>query len=239
MPAPKFVARDSKAIKKSAAGDADDLLDKLDTAEAEARSARRDKDRRKQEAESEPETVPAHQNDAEDSESEQSVRQERMPHATSSLVFPVPLPIEKLPVLAQKGAKEPSVLAVDFMKWVQRNLADGSMKHNEAGAPVHFIEYGMALVSPLIFRLYATATEAQSAPSDEDGDFAMRVQRELLRAQWHATAPGGRNVWTLYVSKKGGQVASKLAAVVLKDPRLWVTPVPPPNPFISATSDHS
>ena len=238
VPAPKFVARDSKAIKKSAAGDADDLLDKLDTAEAEARSARRDKGRRKQEAESEPKTVPAHQNDAEDSESEQPVRQERMPHATSSLVFPVPLPIEKLPVLAQKGAKEPSVLAVDFMKWVQRNLADGSMKHNEAGAPVHFIEYGMALVSPLIFRLYATATEAQSAPSDEDGDFAMRVQRELLRAQWHATAPGGRNVWTLYVSKKGGQVASKLAAVVLKDPRLWVTPVPPPNPFISCSDLH-
>jgi integrating conjugative element relaxase (TIGR03760 family) len=239
VPAPKFVSKDSRAMKNSETTDTEDLLDERDTAEAEARNARRDKDRRKQEAESEPETVPAHQNDAEDNESEQSVRQESMPHATSSLVFPVPLPIEKLPVLAHKGAKEPSALAIDFMKWVQRNLADGSMKHNEAGAPVHFIEYGMALVSPLIFRLYATATEAQSAPSDEDGDFAMRVQRELLRAQWHATAPGGKNVWTLFVSKKGGLVASKLSAVVLKDPRLWVMPVPPPNPFISAKSDSS
>lgn len=115
---------------------------------------------------------------------------------------------------------------------VQRHLADGSMKHNEAGAPVHFIEYGMVLVSPLIFRLYAAANDVPARPTEENGDFAMQVQRELLRAQWHAIAPGGKNVWTLYVSKKGGQAASRLAAVVLTEPQRWVVPVPPSNPFI-------
>lgn len=241
VPAPKFVARDSRASKKTATADTDDLLDERDTAEAEARNARRDKDRRQHEAWSKSETGSAHQNGAEDDKPEHATRQEDMPLATSARPFPVPLPIEKLPVLQRKGAREPSELAIDFMKWVQQNLADGSMKHNEAGAPVHFIEYGMALVSPLIFRLYATATGGQSAsaPSEDEGDFAMRVQRELLRAQWHSTAPGGKNVWTLYVSKKGGQAANKLAAVVLKDPKLWVMPVPPPNPFISAKSDSS
>lgn len=241
VPAPKFVTRDNRTSKKKTTADTDDLLDERDTAEAEARNARRDKDRRQQEAGSETETGPAHQNDAEEANPEQAPRQQDMADATSAHPFPVPLPIEKLPALKQKGNKEPSALAVDFMKWVQQNLADGSMKHNEAGAPVHFIEYGMALVSPLIFRLYAAANGGQkaSAASEDDGDFAMRVQRELLRAQWHATAPGGKNVWTLYVSKKGGQAANKLAAVVLKDPRLWVMPVPPPNPFISAKSDPS
>ena len=239
VPAPKFVARDSTTSKKTTPADTDDFLDERDTAEAEARSMRRDKELSKQAAVSEENTAPAHRDSPAENATELSMKQEGTPQTPSSCPFPVPLPIDKLPALAQKAAKEPSVLAVEFMKWVQHNLADGSMKHNEAGAPVHFIEYGMALVSPLIFRLYATATEAQSASSEEDGDFAMRVQRELLRAQWHATAPGGKNVWTLYVSKKGGQAPTKLAAVVLKDPRLWVVPVPPPNPFISAKSDRS
>ena len=31
--------------------------------------------------------------------------------------------------------KEPTALAVAFMEWVQRGLADGTLPYNEAGAP--------------------------------------------------------------------------------------------------------
>nr|GEU29200.1 hypothetical protein [Tanacetum cinerariifolium] len=233
IPAPKFAAGISGLFNKSGTSFADDLLEERDTAEAEQRKARREKKHR--------------QTDATNSVTAASLQEDQSIQATGQpsqvdvpelpgpiLQPPVLLPSEKLPGLGQKAAKEPTVLAIGFMQWVQRNLADGSMKHNEAGAPVHFVEYGMALVSPLIFRLYAAATETMHN-KPEDPDFAMRVQRELLRAQWHCPAPGGKNVWTLYVAKKGGQASSKLSAVVLRDPKRWVVPVPPPNPFVTAT----
>ena len=46
---------------------------------------------------------------------------------------------------------------MDFMHWVQQSLTQREMKFNEAGAMVHFVEQGMALVSPLIFKKYAQA----------------------------------------------------------------------------------
>lgn len=234
VPPPKFAATTTSPIVKSGASDADDLLDERETAEAEERNARHEKKRRQMDATSQ--TTSALPHDAQ--QNEPSV----LPTAfgCSNLMAPIPvppmsLPAEKLPELGQKNAKVPTELAVNFMQWVQRNLADGSMKHNEAGAPVHFIEYGMALVSPLIFRLYAAANESD-LDKHQDADFAIRVQRELLRAQWHCPAPGGKNVWTLYVAKKGGQGSSKLSAVVLKEPKRWVMPVPPPNPFLSGAA---
>ena len=42
-----------------------------------------------------------------------------------------------------------------FIAWVQRGLADGSMAYNETGAMVHFVEAGMLLVSPRIFKEFA------------------------------------------------------------------------------------
>jgi integrating conjugative element relaxase (TIGR03760 family) len=232
IPAPKFVAQDSAAINGPAAQEADDFLDERDTAAAEARSARQEKAANKRSGTSAVSSAADSQAAAAIDGVAQPMPEANAQPADACLHFPVALPVEKLPMPGNKPAREPTELAVAFMKWVQRHLADGSMKHNEAGAPVHFIEYGMVLVSPLIFRLYAAANDAPAGLTEEDGDFAMRVQRELLRAQWHATAPGGKNVWTLYVSKKGGQGASRLAAVVLKEPRRWVVPVPPSNPFI-------
>lgn len=232
VPAPKFVSQESVAIKKPAAEEADDLLDERDTATVEAHNVGHDKPASRLSGTDALSIVAESQADAAIGRVAQQMPEASAQPPPASFYDRVALPVQKLPTPGQKPAKEPTELAVAFMKWVQRHLADGSMKHNEAGAPVHFIEYGMVLVSPLIFRLYATANDVPAGPTEENGDFAMQVQRELLRAQWHAIAPGGKNVWTLYVSKKGGQAASRLAAVVLKEPQRWVVPVPPSNPFI-------
>lgn len=42
-----------------------------------------------------------------------------------------------------------------FWAWLANGLNDGSILYNESGSPIHFIEKGMLLVSPGIFRLYA------------------------------------------------------------------------------------
>jgi integrating conjugative element relaxase (TIGR03760 family) len=147
-------------------------------------------------------------------------------------------------VVSTKLAREPSAAAIAFMQWVQRGLGDGSLKYNEAGAPVHFVEAGMALVSPAIFRDYAVQF---GEPSPVPGTAAAKtigperiglaIQREVLRAGWHAPSPAdGTNIWTFTVSRRGGTKKSKLSAVVLADSRRWVMEPPPPNPTLQLPS---
>lgn len=66
--------------------------------------------------------------------------------------------VQQLPKIAQDASQplpEPSELVVDFMQWVQQGLVSRELKYNEAGAAVHFVKEGMALVSPRIFKDYA------------------------------------------------------------------------------------
>jgi hypothetical protein len=134
-----------------------------------------------------------------------------------------------------KGAREPSEAAVAFMQWLQQGLTEGNLKYNEAGAPVHFVEAGIALVSPAIFRAYAEQFgEPESAVGASAKTGAERVglsiQREVLRAGWHVPSPAdGTNIWTFNVSRRGGVKVSKLSAVVLGDARRWIIEPPPPN----------
>ncbi|CAN7764309.1 helicase/relaxase domain-containing protein [Pseudorhodoferax sp. LjRoot39] len=144
---------------------------------------------------------------------------------------PVLLPTKLPPV---PGAPAPSIaapgpLAAAFMQWVQASLVDRSIKYNETGAVVHFVPLGMALVSPLIFKLYAQAQGPDGAPADE---FAMQVQRDLIRANLHVAGPNRTNIVSFEVIGRGDTVVSRLSAVVLTEPGRWVQPVPPSNPVL-------
>ena len=118
--------------------------------------------------------------------------------------------------------KEPTNLAVAFMEWVQQGLADGTLPYNEAGAPVHFIPQGMALVSPRIFRDFAEATQ----------ESADAVQQQVIGAGWHVKAPGNSNILHFAVVKRDGSRSGKLSAVVIGQPQRWVNPLPPANACI-------
>jgi hypothetical protein len=125
------------------------------------------------------------------------------------------------------------------MRWVQRGLAEGSLKYNEAGAPVHFVDAGMALVSPAIFRDYALqfgepSPPARGASKGGPERVGLSIQREVLRAGWHAPNPrDGTNIWTFLVSSRRGSVRTRrLSAVVLGDVRRWVIEPPPSNPAL-------
>lgn len=88
------------------------------------------------------------------------------------------------------------------MEWLQQGLADGSLPYNEAGASVHFVDQGMALVSPRMFRDFAaTAHEDPNA-----------VQQEVIGAGWHVKAPGNSNILHFAVVKRDGARPGGLAA---------------------------
>ena len=155
-----------------------------------------------------------------------------------STVSSAPVPVvlmPSLPELPQHAAarkEEPSETALAFIQWLQQGLTSRQIKYNEAGAPVHFTDEGMALVSPLIFKLYASESGSQAEAEIQ----AMQVQREVIKAGWHlmtsSKGAGRLNILRYEVMGRGGTAVGKLSAVVLTDPDRWVLPVPPSNPVL-------
>uniref|UniRef100_UPI0035D10813 MobH family relaxase n=1 Tax=Paracidovorax oryzae TaxID=862720 RepID=UPI0035D10813 len=153
--------------------------------------------------------------------------------STSSTSPAAPEPVllaQKLPSLARESDKpvaEPSELAVSFLRWIQQSLVSRELKYNEPGAAVHFVEQGMALVSPLIFRMYARETVGE----DQAQELGARVQREVIKCGWHMPGPNRTNIVRFAIHSRGG-VAGHLSCVVLVEPSRWVQPVPPSNPVL-------
>ena len=155
------------------------------------------------------------------------------PRQPASGVEPVVLEpyLPRLPKSHDRQEREAtaSPVALDFIAWVQHSLRDRAIKFNETGAPVHFVELGMALVSPLIFKLFA----ATQVPESAIAEHAMQVQREVIKAQWHVPGANKTNILSFQVIGRGGVKAGKLAAVVLAEPIRFVRPVPPSNPALT------
>ncbi|CAI06324.1 hypothetical protein ebA387 [Aromatoleum aromaticum EbN1] len=129
----------------------------------------------------------------------------------------------------------PSDAALRFMTWLQQGLADGSIPYNEAGAPVHFVPEGMALVSPRTFREFAAlyGDDGTGPPHAPSGDkVGTGIQRHVIKARWHVVGSGNANVLHYTVLGRGAKPAGKLAAVVIKHPERWINPVPPANPNV-------
>ena len=129
------------------------------------------------------------------------------------------------------AAQEPSDLVVDFMQWVQQGLVSRELKYNEAGAVVHFVPEGMALVSPRIFKDYAAAVGGDANLTE----LASKAQRELIKCGWHLPGPNRTNIVKYAIQGRGGDVVGNLSCVVLLEPFRWVQPVPPNNPALAKT----
>ncbi|WP_313569333.1 MobH family relaxase [Comamonas terrigena] len=139
--------------------------------------------------------------------------------------------VQELPAIPGTEGKppaEPSELALEFMQWVQQGLVQRTIKFNEAGAAVHFVPQGMALVSPRIFRDFAAATEGE----DMAHELGTKVQRDVIKSGWHLPAANRTNIIKYEIQGRGGAVVGNLSCVVLANAGKWVQPVPPSNPAL-------
>jgi len=121
-----------------------------------------------------------------------------------------------------------------FMAWLQQGLADGTLRVNQAGALVHFVDEGMLLVSPRIFREFAKRIDedgGSTANAPGEPDIGKLIQRQVLRAGWHLRADKGVNILT-YQVMRGNRAASRLSGVVIPNPARFIDPVPPVNPLL-------
>jgi hypothetical protein len=140
----------------------------------------------------------------------------------------------RFPVEVRSRGLSPEVCR--FMAWLQAGLADGGLPFNEQGAFVHFVPEGMLLVSPLVFREYATrcgeaAPRGAVAPSDAKADVAKAIQLEVLRAGLHVRGRKGTSVVS-YQVMRGEACVSRVSGVVIRNPERFVIPVPAVNPLL-------
>jgi hypothetical protein len=116
----------------------------------------------------------------------------------TALLAPVTPALPNLPKLvvrqgkgkSNKAVAEPPPLATQFMRWLQEGVANSDIGINHSKAQVHFahVEHAslanegssekfMLLVSPLIFRNFASTIE---------GGDALAVQKEFFKAGWQS-----------------------------------------------------
>ena len=132
--------------------------------------------------------------------------------------------------------KEPSGAAMRFMRWIQEGLADASLSYNRADAMIHFVDEGMMLVSPVIFRKFAElfGEEGDGTPSDRAGSkLGTGIQRQLTNAGWNlVTGEKKSNIQRYMVVGQDGEGKKLMSGVVILDPARFVNPLPPNNPCI-------
>ncbi len=144
------------------------------------------------------------------------------------------LPSSLKSTAAESGLAQASDGARCFMDWLQQGLADGTLPVNAAGALIHFVPEGMLLVSPRIFREFATrfGDDGNSpAPAAGDPDIGKSIQRQFLRAGWHRRAGKGVNMLS-YQVMRGERAVSQLSGVVIPKPERFIHPVPAINPAL-------
>ena len=176
----------------------------------------------------------------EDIESKGRVASER----PESLPSREPTPLLRAPVFPSTAAL-PGAMAIEeaaadaahrFMGWLQQGLGDGSLRVNEPGALVHFVDGGMLLVSPRIFKEFARRFGEDGCgraviAAGHDIDAGKSIQRQVLRAGWHVQAEEGINFLTYQVTR-GGRAVSQLCGVLIRNPERFVNPVPLANPVL-------
>ncbi len=110
---------------------------------------------------------------------------------------------------------------LDFARWIKEGLAQGTFKCNTQDAVIHGLEEGLFLVSPIIFKQFASKAMIGWET----------LQRRVQRREWHQRSADGKNVRKVIV--KGERTETKLSGLLIVDAEAFFGNPPPPNPHIS------
>jgi integrating conjugative element relaxase (TIGR03760 family) len=157
------------------------------------------------------------------------VRDLMLPQA--SVLKPVPV-AQPMPMLNSPKIKPASEAAARLMNWLQRGLASGEIAYNVPDALVHFVEEGMLLVSPSVFKRFATlfGESGEGQPAEASIELGKGIQNEVIAAGWHLRSQG-KNIVTFEVLSRGA-VVSRLNGLLIQNARNFVSPLPPANPHL-------
>ncbi len=170
---------------------------------------------------------------------DQTSSAKRLKRATTSTATTPVLMQPRLPkngdggvqLINKKPAKEPSQTCVEFIHWIQEEIAHHLMTYNQSNSMVHFVPEGVALVSPAIFRSYLKSQSDDVNDVITEAD-VKQLQKEVTDAELHLRHENS-NIVFYEVAKKGGLKLSRLACIVLVAADKYFAPVPPINPVLT------
>jgi hypothetical protein len=171
--------------------------------------------------------------------SDKTSSSEQLKRATTSTATTPVLMQPRLPkdgdggvhLINKKPAKEPSQTCVEFIHWIQEEIAHHLMTYNQSNSMVHFVPEGVALVSPAIFRSYLKSQSNDVNDVITEAD-VKQLQKEVTDAELHLRHENS-NIVFYEVAKKGGLKLSRLACIVLVAADKYFAPVPPINPVLT------
>ncbi len=113
-------------------------------------------------------------------------------------------------------------LGQQFLTWLEEGLKSGGQPINAVNARVHRVKEGLLLVSPAIFKDFATARSVQWTS----------VQKRFQKLKLHQKTPDGFNIWTYQVV--GERRKNQLKGIVIEAPeRILKLDLPGPNPHVT------
>lgn len=119
-----------------------------------------------------------------------------------------------------------------FIAWIQRGLGTGDLNYNESDAVVHFVEGGMALVSPKVFRLYLETHEFVGEVGASK-DALRALQQEVQKGGYIDRNTQDKSSFHYYqVQRANEPPGAVITCYLIANPQAYIRPVPSPNPLL-------
>jgi integrating conjugative element relaxase (TIGR03760 family) len=115
-----------------------------------------------------------------------------------------------------------------FLEWLRNGLATGTLPVNTTRARVHGVKEGLLLVSPAIFKDFATA---ENVPWTH-------VQKRFQKLKLHQKTSDGFNIWIYQV--KGERRTNRIKGLLIQEPPQTLGLIekwPPPNSHLSRLTE--
>lgn len=135
------------------------------------------------------------------------------------------------------GATAPRPNAEAFAQWLKEGLSadpntdEGALIFNKAGAMVHFVDEGMILVTPAIFKAFL-----QKHPFIGDvgssKDPLRALQNEINKAGYFARASGSSSFHRYQTKNEDGQLGTPFNVCLIPNTSAYVRPIPASNPLL-------
>lgn len=105
---------------------------------------------------------------------------------------------------------DPSCPAAQFVRWLVKGVSEGNIPINSPANQVHFVEEGLFMVSPAIFKTF-----------ERDSRLSWKiVQRDFTRKKINLKNQKGENIFQYEISSKSGRNSPKIIkGILIPDPQ--------------------
>lgn len=119
-----------------------------------------------------------------------------------------------------------------FMAWVQKGLGTNEVIYNESEAFVHFVNDGMAIISPKGFKEYLL-TNKYIGSIGNSKDEVRALQREMQKSGYLVFNKAANSHFHQYQTLSGdGKTGAVITCYLVPNPQAYISPVPSPNPLL-------